>query len=290
MATYISRHQPRRQTVIAGQIRDPNNYGRFYDLTCDALAAGALPTVTVPAGGLFIRYASAGMTPAQVCGIHPAGTTKLDVRFSGRRLDGRAGQGAIYLATPAASLRELTHYSLPPGAALWTPGAPDRTAAFMAQQLQGGAAPAGKVFYLVRTTRALRLADLRPTALWSLVGRMMVAGGTTRYGISENTPQDFLARAHLTPDDYSASRGIADAVADRGGALGLAGVLSHSARADRDDGLIAGDQGDAMGGLVVALFGQDGERLSALEPALPPGQAGVAVFGSLAALRQALGL
>ena len=44
--------------------------------------------------------------------------------------------------------------------------------------------------------------------------------------------------AVLAPQDYSAARGLADAVSDFGTQRGIAGLMATSARGDSDSGMI----------------------------------------------------
>src|SRR5271169_4493090 len=136
MALYQSRFQPRRHTTLTGKINDVERYDRFYDIAFDALRRGRFPQVTLTVGRLLVRVMRGPYDPRA---IPPGSSMNVGNRFSGPRLDGRPGQGALYVGTIAGVLREHTHYALlqkssslqnavPP---LWKPGAPDGTAAFM---------------------------------------------------------------------------------------------------------------------------------------------------------------
>ena len=66
----------------------------------------------MPEGQILIRQsdrsieASRQIPPIQYC------AHSQEVRYSGRRLDGKVGQGALYMGTLAGVLREITHYEL----------------------------------------------------------------------------------------------------------------------------------------------------------------------------------
>jgi hypothetical protein len=84
----------------------------------------------------------------------------------------------------------------------------------------------------------------------------------------------------LSPNDYSAARGLADAVYDAGRKRGIAGLMTTSARGDSDTGMILDNQGDGVEGFVYALFGRAGQRIDALQP--------VASYDSFKQLREAV--
>ena len=96
--------------------------------------------------------------------------------------------------------------------------------------------------------------------------RMLHEGAAQRYGLSGRAVLDFLARASADPNDYSASRGIADAVFDTRKLSGFVGVCALSSRADRDSGLVVSAEGDATGGLIHAIFGADSTTVTELTP------------------------
>jgi len=276
MSSYQSRYQQRRQTVITGKVEDVERYDRYYDIAYEALRDGRFPHLTVPAGRLVVRVMGGAYDPRQ---IPPGSSTNGGNRFSGPRLDGRPGQGALYVGTIAGVLREHAHYALlgappsPLGSAkpsLWKPGAADQTKTFM-QDLRGGGLPpkAGTKYYLFRMVRALRFADLRITSLAPLFTQLRANGGGSRYGIVEWSPVELQISAASASQDYSAARGMADAVFDFRQTTGDAGVCAFSSRADRDSGLVMESVGDPTGGLTFAIFGPDLTAVSALEP-VPP--------------------
>jgi hypothetical protein len=285
MSVYVSRHQPRRQTTIAGKIQNLERYDRFYDITYEALGNRTFPSVTLPEGSLVVRVMAG---PYDARAIPPGSSTSTANRFSGLRPDGRPGQGALYVGTVAGVLREYTHYSLLGSSAgpatIWKPSATDATATFMSAQ-RAGAQPARSAtrFYLFRVNRTLVFADLRVTSLAPFMSRLLQSQAQ-RYGITSTAERDFLAAAAGRPDDYSASRGIADAVWDMQARTGMAGVCAFSSRADRDSGLVVSADGDSSGGLVHAVFGADGTVITALTP-VPnsPAQPGFNTFADLQA-------
>jgi hypothetical protein len=267
MSVYTSRNQPRRQTTIAGKIKDVERYDRYYDIAYDALQNRIFPRTTLQVGRLVVRTLKG---PYDARGIPPGSSMSTSNRFSGSRLDGRPGQGALYVGTVTGVLREYTHYSLPAAptkpAQIWKPSVVDATAVFMQGQ-RGGATPVDPKtkFYLFRVNQTLHFADLRLTSLAPFMTQLR-RSGARRYGIDSGAPVDFLAMAASGPDDYSASRGIADAVFDLRRVTGITGVCAYSSRADRDSGLVASSDGDPTGGLVYAIFGADLSVVTALTP------------------------
>ncbi len=273
MANYQSRHRPRRHTTLAGKIKDNERYDRFYDMTCDATQRGQFPHLTLTTGRLVARVMKGPHDPRA---IPPGSSMNTDNRFSGPRLDGRPGQGALYVGTVAGVLREHAHYSLlpPPGALqkaaplLWKPGATDRTNTFIQRQRAGAPPPdPASKFYLLRVEHPLRFADLRVTSLAPFMSQLRAGGdGAKRYGIVSASLVDFQIAAASAPEDYSASRGIADAVFDQRGVTSDAGVCAFSSRADMDSGIVLFSDDDPTGGLVFAIFGPDSSVVSALRP------------------------
>lgn len=283
---YQSRHQPRRQTTTAGKIDDVERYDRYYDITYDGILSRMFPTVGLSAGSLIVRVNNPRYD-ARV--IPPGSASKLTNRFSGLRLDGRAGQGALYIGTIGGVLREHAHYSMPAGnrpPKVWKPSSSDATSEFMREQRAGAAVDPNLKFFLYRMNETLQFADLRLTSLASYAKRMLQAGGAQRYGLSDQAMIDFLARAASNPSDYSASRGMADAVFDSRKLSGLSGVCAFSSRADRDSGIVVSTEGDASGGLIYAVFGADSTIVSSLTPV--PKSAGALAFDTFAELNAAV--
>ncbi len=294
MPVYLSCHQPRKQTTLCGNIGNVETYDRFYDITWDALKARVFPHFRLPAGRLVVRTMDGPYNSRQ---IPPGSSMNPRNRFSGPRLDGRPGQGALYVGTIGGVLREYTHYALPRPSTSpltrgapppWRPGALDSTSTFM-RGLKSGAPPlrATTKFYLYRTVVELRFADLRLPALVPLMQRLRSEGGGQRYGIVAHSPVDFQVAAASDSQDYSAARGVADAVFDQREISGDHGVCALSSRADRDNGLVLETHGDATGGLVFAIFGRDSSVVSALQPVAPnpavPAQAGFDTIAELIA-------
>ncbi|QRP62452.1 hypothetical protein I6J77_09820 [Rhodanobacter sp. FDAARGOS 1247] len=299
MPTYQSHHQPRRQLIVSGKIQNPESYDRFYDIATDALQRGWLPTMKLAPGQLVLRVVNGTLTITQAGSIPPGSSSNGNNRFSGPRLDGRHGQGALYVGTVAGVLRETAHYALQapaasrlggaPAPALWMPGAPDKTRDFMQQQKAGGLAPGKQRFHLFRLKQPLLFADLRLSALEPLFQRLRSSGeAKTRYGIVDWAPIDMLVSAASRSQDYSAARGFADAVFDQSRKTGHAGVCAASSRADTDSGLVVESHGDPTGGLIFAIFGQDGAAISALEPAAPANHPDAAIYDTFAAITAAV--
>jgi len=295
MSVYLSRNQPRRQTTIAGKIKHVERYDRYYDIAYDALRKRMFPRVTLPKDSLVVRAMKGPYDPR---GIPPGSSTGIGNRFNGIRLDGRAGHGALYIGTVTGVLREHTHYSLREKSGsvtrldgsetkptpLWKPSGTDSTAHFMHGQ-RTGASPVNSAtkFHLMRVNQTLHFADLRVTSLSRFMTQLRLSGAQ-QYGITSEADVDFLAMAASGPDDYSAARGIADAVFDLRHQSGLAGVCAFSSRADSDSGLVVSAEDDPTGGLIYAVFGADSTVISALTP-LPksPDKAGFDTFAELTA-------
>ena len=126
----------------------------------------------------------------------------------------------------------------------------------------GGAAV--KAFHAYRLNTSLSLADIRVVSLARLFGAVLAAPGTlARFAIAASMSADMMVQAVLDPHDYSAARGIADAVFDQGRVQGL---VANSARGDSDTGVALYAHGDGVEGFVYALFGSPGQALSALTP------------------------
>jgi hypothetical protein len=289
MSTYQSRHQPRRQMTVSGKIHNPALYDIFYNIAYDAMAAGRFPAMTLPAGKLVLRVVNSALSIEQARTIPPGSSMNVNNRFSGPRLDGRHGQGALYVGTVGGILREHAHYSLqktaPP---LIKPGAPDRTSAFMQQQATGAMPLSPQRFHLFRVKQALQFADLRLTALAPVLQRLCASGeAKSRYGIVDWAPFDMLVSAASESQDYSAARGLADAVFDRRQSTGNAGVCAASSRADTDSGLVHQSHRDPTGGLIFAIFGNDGTPLGALEPTAPVGNPTAATYDTFAEIAAA---
>jgi hypothetical protein len=276
MPSYQSVHQQRRQTVITGKIEDVERYDRYYDIAYEALRDRRFPHLPVPAGRLVVRVMGGAYDPRT---IPPGSSSNAANRFSGPRLDGQPGQGALYVGTIAGVLREHAHYALLGAApsplqssrpSLWKPGAVDQTRTFMQDLRAGGPPPkAGTKYYLLRVVKPLRFADLRITSLAPLFTQLRAGGGGSRYGIVEWSPLELQISAASASQDYSAARGMADAVFDFSRTTGDAGVCAFSSRADLDSGLVTESAGDPTGGLTFAIFGPDSIAVSALDP-VPP--------------------
>jgi hypothetical protein len=269
--TYKSLFYPRVQTTVTGKVQSTDTYDLYYDMVRLAARDRALPMANVDAGELLIRKSK--YTIDQTKRIPPRSDESLSNRYSGRRLDGSTGQGALYLASLSGVLREHTHYSTPAAKGLWLPGRHDVTGAFMSGQKGGAKLPAGEHFHVYRAGSDLRTADLRLETLFRFFTRY-------QFGIAKNVPLDLLVNAVSSPTDYSAARGMADAVFDSRRQSGAAGLLATSARADSDSGLILGSHGDDSGSNVIALLGMPDTVVDALTP--------VASFESFADLSRAL--
>lgn len=264
MREYRSRHQPRSWTTSIVKIGNVERYDRYYDITYDAIQNRMFPTIALPVGSLVVR---ANHPKYDARDIPPSSATSPDNRFSGLRLNGQAGHGALYIGTITGVLREHTHYSMPKQPdKIWKPSSSDVTSEFMREQRSGAKVDAVKKLFLFQVNETLQFADLRLTALTSFFHRVLQSGGRERYGFADDVIIDFLARSVSDPTDYSAPRGIADAIFDTSRRSGLAGVCAFSARADRDNGFVVSAEGDRTGGLVHAVFGAGSTLVSALTP------------------------
>ena len=266
--SYVSRHNPRRQVVILGRVASPGRYDSFYDLGYELVQARSLPSVTLPTGRLMFRWSDRDIEQSRH--IPPASTQALEKRYSGVRLTGADGQGALYLASLAGLLREYVHYAGTHTSKVVLPGAQDR----LRQTVKGTAAgrafaPAAStsLFHAYRVQAEIRLADLRVLTLARLFALLLTpAGARTRFGISEQAPIDMLVQMVLDPSDYSAARGLSDAIADTSSLNGVRGLCATSARSDSDTGVILDAHGDGVHGSVYALFGRASARIDALQP------------------------
>jgi hypothetical protein len=283
---YQSRYQPRRHTILTGKIEDVERYDRYYDMTYDGIQNRMIPGIALPAGSMVVR----GNDPKYDARVIPPGSaSKLTNRFSGLRPDGRAGHGALYIGTLTGVLRERAHYAMPGWTKqppkVWTPSSSDATSEFMREQRAGAVPDPEYKFYLYRVNETLQFADLRLTTLASFMKRMLREGAAQRYGLSGRAVLDFLARASANPNDYSASRGMADALFDTRKLSGFAGVCALSSRADRDSGFVVSAEGDATGGLIHAIFGADSTTVTTLTPV--PKSPGNLAFDTFAELSKA---
>jgi hypothetical protein len=262
---YRGRHQPRTWTTSIAKIGNVERYDRYYDITYDAIQNRMFPTVALPAGSLVVRITH---PKYDARGIPPASPTDAGNRYSGLRLDGRAGHGALYIGTVAGVLREHVHYSMPEQQqkTIWKPGANDATAEFMRNQRTGAELHETKKLFLFQVNQTMLFADLRLTALTSFFQRVLQSGGRERYGFADDVIVDFLARLISDQVDYSAPRGMADAIYDTSKRSGLCGVCAFSSRADKDNGFVVSAEGDKTGGLVHAVFGAGSSLVSTLTP------------------------
>lgn len=286
MPTYVSRHNPRKQLMALGErVGSPESYDRFYDIGWESFHEGVLPLSRLPAGRLLFRYSGATIEQSRTLREAQFSTHSRDVRYSGMRLSGREGHGALYMASLGGVVRERVHYAGGASAhGLILPGATDRTRAAVKALGTGPAAPAAggpQPFHVYRLQNELLLADIRVTSLVRLFQLLLVSpGARARFGLSPHASAEGLMNAVLAPQDYSAARGLADAVHDVGAQRGVAGLLATSARGDSDSGMILDNLGDGVEGVVYALFGRAGERLDSLQP--------VASYGSFRQMQDAV--
>lgn len=268
MAAYISRHSPRRQMIVSGKIASGESYDRFYDMTWEALQGNRMPLLTAPAGSLLFRWLSLDIEKARTIAPAEKSSKSLSNRYSGARLDGKPGQGALYLATLGALLRENVHYSGPRiQSALWTPGDPDQLrAAVTKAAVTTPSAGAPKYFHVYRLKHPLRLANIRAVALVTLFRGLLLQGAHSKFGLNRDVSAEVLAQRVVDPSDYSAARGMADAIGDLAPRQKLDGMTATSARGDTDSGAILDAYGDGVEGYVYAVFGPADRRLDVLEP------------------------
>jgi len=263
--SYVSRHNARRQAVILGRVASPARYDSFYDLGYELVEARSLPAVTVPIGRLLFRWSDRDIEQSRH--IPPGSSQALEKRYSGVRLTGANGHGALYLASLAGLLRESVHYGTGEAPKLVLPGAPDRLREVV-KAAAAGQAPAGaSFFHAYRAKAPIRLADLRVMTLARLFASLLTpAGARTRLGISEQASPDMLVQMVVDPNDYSAARGLSDAIPDTASVIGVAGLCATSARGDSDTGVILDAHGDGVEGTVYALFGAASTQVQALQP------------------------
>ena len=262
--SYVSRHNPRRQAVILGRVASPARYDSFYDLGYELVQARSLPSLTVPIGRLLFRWSERDIEQSRQ--IPPGSSQAREKRYSGVRLTGANGQGALYLASLAGLLRENVHYATGHTPRLVLPGAPDRLREAVKTAAAGHAATGSSFFHAYRAAAPLRLADLRVMTLTRLFASLMTpVGARTRFGFSEQVSIDILVQMVLDPTDYSAARGLSDAIADTASVMGVAGLCATSARGDSDTGVVLDAYGDGVEGTVYALFGAASTRIQALQ-------------------------
>jgi hypothetical protein len=207
-------------------------------------------------------------------------------RYSGARLDGRDRLGALYLGSLSGILREHVHYTLNPPTKDGKPslvcanssevgrpparllGGPDLTRDQIKREVLGSASAAGKrIFHAYRLSRAVSLADIRVPALAKLFSALLSQPATRRkFGIAEQAASHGLVQEVLAASDYSAARGMADAIAELHATRNISGLCATSARGDSDSGVALQDHGDGAVGEVYVLFGAPGQRISVLAP------------------------
>ena len=276
MSTYVSQRNHRKLTVSTGNIRSLERYDRYYDFTCDLAERGLLP-VEWPVGANVFCKASAAFDVERARTIPPMEHSGLSLnnRYSGRRLDGISGEGALYVASLPGLIREHAHYatrrdpeplgSSPRTLGLARPGGVDATRAFLEKELSTKSAGSA-LFHVYTLQRPLRLVDLRVRCLFRLFSTYLAdADSRKRYGISMDTPTDFLSSAVTSPSDYSASRGVADAVSDARRRMFVDGICATTSRGESDSGLVLGLAGEASGAIQV-LFGTPRTKIEALKP------------------------
>ena len=285
MPTYVSRHNSRKQLVVLGErIASAESYDRFYDIGWEGFQRRALPLVWLEAGRLLFRYSEATIEQSRTLREVDKSTSSRRARYSGIRLSGREGQGALYMGSLGGVVRERVHYSgSGSGAGLILPGGIDHTRVAIRTLTSApvaAAANGANFFHVYRLRTSVLLADIRVVALRNMFLDVLEApGGRARFGLSPAATAEGLIHAVLAPQDYSAARGLADAVCDVGTARGIAGLMATSARTDSDSGMILENQGDGVEGLVYALFGSAEARLDVLQP--------LASYGSFREMRDA---
>jgi hypothetical protein len=278
--SYISRYKPRKMTTLKGLVESSGKYDRYYDFVCDAVSPGILPTMTLPIGSLLLRKSDRTIEESRT--IPPSASTKLGNRYSGRRLDGTPGHGALYLASLSALLREHAHYSLPVHAGsglmgnggkppLWLPGSSDRTRNFMTSEKAGPSSAVKTTatdFHVYRAARSLVFADLRLASLHHFFYLLLGSESARRkYALSVNLPINFIASAVISEPDHSAGRGMADAIFDTRHKTGAVGVCATTARTDSDSGLVFDAHGDLkIEGYVYAVFGEPNKVVNDISP------------------------
>lgn len=285
MPTYTSRHNPRKQLIVLGErVASTEAYDRYYDVGWEAFQRGVLPLLLLEAGRLVFRYSNATIEQSRTVRAAEFSTNARRVRYSGIRLNGLEGQGALYLASLGGIVRERVHYAGVGQPRLILPGGPDLTRSAVRSLSTGpgqASSTAPKPFHVYRLQDSLLMADLRIRTLAQVFRDLLAApGARTRFGISPAASATGMLHSVLAPNDYSAARGLADAVYDAGTLRGIAGLIATSARGDNDAGVTLDNHGDGAEGLVYALFGRAEQRLGVLQP--------VASYGSFKEMRDAV--
>ena len=254
---YRSRFHDRRQSILLGNIRSTDSYDMFYDMVRMAVRDRVLPVSKIGEGELVVRKSSYGIEDSRT--IPPRADTNLDKRFSGLRPDGTRGHGALYLGSVSGVLREHVHYANASSGSLWMPGSADTTRALIAAHTAGARLKPGEKLHLYRAADKVLTADLRLDSLFRFFARY-------QFDIADKVPLDLLVNAVASSCDYSASRGMADAIYDSRQHSGVSGLMATSARADSDSGLILGSHGDSKGSNVIALLGAPESVAGVLKP------------------------
>jgi len=110
-------------------------------------------------------------------------------------------------------LRESVHYATGEAPKLVLPGAPDRLREAVKAATAGHAPASASFFHAYRGKAPIRLANLRVMTLARLFASLLTpAGARTRLGISEQASPDMLVQMVVDPNDYSAARGLSDAM------------------------------------------------------------------------------
>jgi hypothetical protein len=129
----------------------------------------------------------------------------------------------------------------------------------MAAHTGGAPLGAGESLHVYRAEDDVLTADLRLQSMFRFFSRY-------QFDIADKVPLELLVNAVSSPHDYSASRGMADAVYDSRQYSGVAGLIATSARADSDSGLLLGSHDDPKGSNVIALLGTPGSVAGVLKP------------------------
>jgi len=150
------------------------------------------------------------------------------------------------------------------------PGAPDRLRQAAKATSAGQAIGTGastSLFHVYRAKVPIRVAHLRVMTLARLFASLLTPpGARTHFGFSESAPTDMLVQMVLDPNDYSAARGLSDAIANTASSNNVGGLCATSARGDSDTGAILDAYGDGVEGIVYALFGRASAYIDALQP------------------------
>jgi hypothetical protein len=134
---------------------------------------------------------------------------------------------------------------------LWRPGDVDETRKFIKGEQDGSAVDV--LFHLYEPRRVFQLADMALSSLFEIFSRHLSDPSSRQRSKSPAIRPSTASSPRLSPHDYNASRGMADAIADSRRSTCIDGVYTSSARGESDSGLVMALAGDPEGSLQVVV-------------------------------------